>query len=205
MKKLCVLMSLVFVVGLDAGCKKLVQKAAEKAAQKATGSSSAGSASAGAAKKQAGVNYFEDASSIPVKFNAFFNNNPVRPLELLIYPGYANAQIQDPKTPLNVDAYSLRGDVERTGPVKFTGKQPTEKDLANATFDLKDVDFAKISQMVKEAPTNCEVPDGKVSHLIIKKPLPFSNKTSVRVYVSGERHDGNLEYNLDGSVKKVYK
>ena len=74
-----------------------------------------------------------------------------------------------------------------------------------ATFDLKEVDFAKLPKMIQEAPEKCEVPDGKVTHLIIKRPLPFSNKTSIRVYVNGERRDGNMEYNLDGTVKKVYK
>jgi hypothetical protein len=195
-RKLSILIALTLVVGLGStGCKKLIKKAAEKAK-----SSSSNKPSGGGSAGQ----LFTDASSIPIKFAAAIGN-PVRVLEMAVYPGYVIAQIQDPKTPLNVDGYEMRGDVQRTGPVKFTGKQPTEKDLLNATFDIKEIDFTKLATMIKEAPVKTEVPDGKVSHVMIKKQLPFSNKTSIRIFVNGERKDGNLEYNPDGTVKKIYK
>lgn len=180
------------------GCKKLKEKVKEAAGNAAV--SGAGALVGGGS----GAAYFTDPSSIPEKFKQAIGG-PVRVLEMSVYDGYVMAQIQDPKVPLNVDAYELRGGVERTGPVKFMSKQPTEKDLKAATFDIGEAAFAKIPEMVKDAMTQLGIDKGKVSHIMLKRQLPFSRDVSWRIYVSGERRDGSVEYKADGSLKKVWK
>jgi hypothetical protein len=183
-KTLSAILTLSLIAGLGStGCKKLIKKATQKATSSSSNKKAGGSAG----------QLFADATSIPTKF-AEAIGGPVRVLEMVVYPEYVRSQIQDPKIPLNVDAYDMRGNVERTGPVKFTGKQPTEKDLLGATFDIKEIDFTKLPTMIKEAPEKAEIPDGKVTHLMIKKPLPFSNKTSLRIYITGERHDASVDW-----------
>ena len=148
--------------------------------------------------------YVHDATSVPGKFKTKIGG-PVRLLELTLYPGYVITQIQDPKKKENVDAYELRnGEVGDAEPVKFVGKTPTAKDLEGATFDAAAVDFAAVPKMAKDAVAQLKIDDGKVTHMLLKRPRPFGNDVRWRVYVNGARKSGSVEYDPAGHMKKVW-
>lgn len=187
------------------GCDKVADMVGKKAKQEAGKAiaEAADPAQPGGAK--AGPDLFADASSVPAKFKEKIKG-PTRILELLIYPQFSKAQIQDPAKKLNVDEYEYRnGAVDDGGPVKFIGNQPTEKDLAEVTFPIDDVDFTQVPKMVKDAPVQLGVDGGKVTHMILKRPLPFEKEVRWRVYVSSERRDGSVEYDARGAKKKVWQ
>jgi hypothetical protein len=148
--------------------------------------------------------YLQDASSIPNAFKAKIGG-PVHVLELTVYPDHVAAQIQDPKKHGNVDEYELRdGAVGDAEPVKFVGDTPTAKDLDEAVVDLASVDLGALPKMVKDATAQLKLDDGKVTHVILKRGRPFNNDVSFRVYVSGTRKDGSVEYDAAGKLKKVW-
>jgi hypothetical protein len=58
--------------------------------------------------------------------------------------------------------------------------------------------------MVKDAPAQLKIDGAKVTHMVLKRGRPFSDDVRWRVYVSGPRKDGSVEYDPAGSVKKVW-
>jgi hypothetical protein len=190
---------LVALLALGAGCEKFReltgQKGGDEEASGEKGSDEKGSSAKGS--------YFVDATAIPTKFAEKRGGSMF--LELVIYPEYVKAQMQDPAKHENVDAYELRnGKVNEEGPVKFMGDAPTAKDLDEACIDGKTVDFALVPTMVKDAIAQTKIDDGKVTHVIFKRWRPFSNDPRWRVYVNGARKDGSVEYDAKGKMIKVY-
>ncbi len=218
------ILSMLLVLGLGtAGCDKIanmigkkasqqldkeIAEAAEKGTKKAKGGAKSkgddddDKAGGGAAGK---ADYFgADATELPKLYKTKIGG-ATRILEMLIYPNYGYAQIQDPKKLENVDQYDMRdGNVEDGAPVKFIGNQPTAADLKATTFDVDEVDFTAIPKIVKDASAQLKIDDGKVTHIILKRPLPFEKEVRFRVYVDGSRKDGSVEYDAKGNMKKVY-
>ena len=148
--------------------------------------------------------YLRDASSVAAPFKAKIGG-PVRVVELDVFPDHVAAQIQDPKRRGNVDAYELRDGVVGDGaPVKFVGTAPTAKDLDEAVVDLAVVNLAALPRMVKDATAQLKIDDGKATHVVLKRNRPFNNDASFRVFVSGPRKDGLVEYDAAGKLKKVW-
>jgi hypothetical protein len=148
--------------------------------------------------------YLKDATAVPTKLKAKVGG-PVRLLELSLYAEHVGAQIQDPKKHENVDAYELRdGQVGDPEPVKFVGTTPTAKDLDEATVEIASVDFGAVPRMAKDALAQLKIDDGKVTHMILKRGRPFNNDVRWRVYVTGTRKDGSVEYDPAGALKKVW-
>lgn len=148
------------------------------------------------------VAYLEDATSVPVKFKAFFGG-PVRVLKLRVYPKFVNVQIQDPKNPLEVNEYELQdGLIGKPKPVALFRK-PSEKDLERMTFDISKVDFTQVPRIAKDALDQLKIDQGRTSLMILERPQPFSKEVIWSVCVDGERRDGSVEYRLDGSFKKI--
>lgn len=219
------ILSILLVLGLGTtGCEKIanmigkkasqqlekdIEEASKKGTKKAKGDKKGddddddkpGKGGGAAAK----VDYFgADAAGLPKLYKTKIGG-ATRVLELLIYPNYGYAQIQDPKKLENVDQYDMRdGNVEDGAPVKFIGDQPTAADLKETTFDIDEVDFSAIPKIVKDAMVQLKIDDGKVTHIILKRPLPFSKDVRFRVYVDGARKDGSVEYDAKGNMKKVY-
>lgn len=219
------LLTLLLVFGLSTtGCEKIANMIGKKASQQLE--KDIEEASKNASKKGKGdkakggddddkggdkggsggkADYFgADATGLPKLYKTKIGG-ATRVLEMLIYPNYGYAQIQDPKKLENVDQYDMRdGNVEDGAPVKFIGDQPTAADLKETTFDIDEVDFASIPKIVKDAPVQLKIDGGKVTHIILKRPLPFNKDVRFRVYVDGERKDGSVEYDAKGNMKKVY-
>lgn len=122
----------------------------------------------------------------------------VRALDLIVYESFVKTQVQDPQKKENVDSYTYKnGGFEAPVPVRLSGSGSLEQNL----FKLKEVNLARIPELIDEAREKSQDLEGaKVSHVIIKKDLPFSNKIKIRVYVSGTRKSAWLVADADGKV-----
>ena len=86
------------------GCDKITDAVAKKAKEETEKAIKEG----GSAPAGDGPDLFVDATSIPTKFKEKIGG-PTRVLELLVYPAFSHAQIQNPKKKLEADEYELRG------------------------------------------------------------------------------------------------
>jgi hypothetical protein len=151
------------------------------------------------------TNYFQDASSVPGKLKEKIRGR-VRLLELALYPTYAFAKIQDPVKLENVDSYELRdGRVGDGEPVKFIGQVPTEQDLEAITFDVSTIDAVAVPRMAADAIKQLGIEGGQVTHMLLKRGIPFNNEVRWRVYVNGTRRNGSVEFDPSGRTVKVWK
>jgi len=128
-------------------------------------------------------------------------------LEMVIHVDNANASIQaqDPAKPANIDAYDYsKGSLDGPTPVKLTGTG----DLAANLFGAQEVVWDKIPAMMDQAKSSIGDLEGSkgVTHLIIKKNLPFDSDTVVNIYVDGGSRSGGgyVSFKADGTLKKVY-
>lgn len=197
------------------GCKKLAEKVAEKAAEKAmkeVGAPGSNGMNALGGDDGSGLDYFEDASSVKAAYKAKIGG-PVRIFEAVIYPPAGKyvgtrfiAEVQNPAKKLEADKYTLQaGEWKDTRPIKWTGKMPTEKDLQAQSFDLDSIDLGLIPKLVKDAKEQLKYDDAKVTHIVLKLNLPFENAIRWRVYVSSERRNGSVVYDVAGKLVKKYE
>ena len=184
------------------GCDKLADAVGKKAKEEAEKAITEAGKPGGPVGN--GPDLFVDASSIPLKYKEKIKG-PVRVMEILVYPAFAQAKIQDPNKKLNADEYEYRGGtVGDGGALKWIGTPPTEKDLEFQTFNIDEVDFSKVPTMVADAPKQLGYEGGKTTHMMLKRPLPFEKEVRWRVYVNGERKDGSVEFDAKGVFKKKY-
>lgn len=122
----------------------------------------------------------------------------VKALDLTVYENYLKIQTQDPKKKENVDSYDYKnGVITEPVPVRLYGGGSLEQNL----FNLKDVNLDKIPALIDEAREKSKDLEGaKVSHVIVKKDLPFSNKVKIRVYLTGTRKSAWLVADQSGKV-----
>jgi hypothetical protein len=122
----------------------------------------------------------------------------VRALDLSIYENNLKIQVQDPKKKENVDSYDYKnGVIAEPVPVRLMGGGSLEQNL----FNLKEVNLAKIPELIDEAREKSKDLEGaKVTHVVVKKDLPFSNKVKIRVYLSGTRKSAWLVADASGKV-----
>lgn len=117
----------------------------------------------------------------------------------------AEANVQDPAKPANVDNYEFDGSkVGSPNPVKLSG----DGDLESNLFMVTEVAWEKMPELFEIAKTEIGSLEGStgVTHVIIQKNLPFDSDTVIRVYVDGGTRSGggSVAFHADGSVKQVY-
>ena len=151
------------------------------------------------------VDYFgADAAAIPARFKEKFPQG-VRALEVIVYPDYIFTNVQDSAQKMHVDRYQLRdGRWREPTPVKLFGNLKTEADIAAVTFDPNEVAFAEISKLVKDAPARVKVETPSISHVTVKRGLPFEKEVLIRVFVTGPRGNGFVEYDKKGTFMKAH-
>jgi hypothetical protein len=128
-------------------------------------------------------------------------------LEMTIHfaSGFTSVQVQDPAKPANVDEYQYKGgSIDGPTPVKLTG----DGDLESNLFASTEIAWDKIPVMMEQAKTSIPLQEGSkgITHIIVKKNLPFDSDTVLDVYVDGgTRSDGGyVMFKADGTLKKVY-
>jgi hypothetical protein len=122
--------------------------------------------------------------------------------DLTIYDKYAIFEAQNPKNKDHVDRYTYRdGEVGDSDPVSLGSDK---KKLDSILFPLDSVDLTMIPGLVERARTALkDVENGKASHIIIEKGSFGRGEPVIRVYISGERDSGYVEYSLKGQQKRV--
>jgi len=131
-------------------------------------------------------------------------------LEITIWVGSLNraeADIQDPAKPTNVDTYEYKaGKVGSPQPVKLTGGDAT--DLEANLFPLSAVAWDQLPAMFATAITEIGGAEGStgVTHLVVERDLPSDVEIVLNVYVDGgsRSQGGYVKFRADGSVKRVY-
>ena len=128
-------------------------------------------------------------------------------MEVTMWPDQprAEADVQDPAKPANVDTYEFAGTkVGSPQPVTLTGDGELEPNL----FLASTVAWDKIPAMMEQAVVEIGELEGStgVTHLIVKKNLPFDEDTVINIYVDGgtRSQGGYVSFLNDGTLKKVY-
>jgi hypothetical protein len=136
-------------------------------------------------------------------FRQALGGGKVRARRLVIHPSHASIIAQDPQRPDNLDTYTLRGStVSAPKPERLT----VEKGKLEAyLFDLDEVAFDKIGALAEATVSELAYDQGAVSHVIVERGLPFTKTVVIRIYVSGARDSGRIDYDKTGRVHKVYK
>jgi hypothetical protein len=123
--------------------------------------------------------------------------------KLVLYPTYAILSARDPKKPKNFDRYSLQNGV--VGDPDPISNSSIRSDIDKRIFDPDKVALAKLPALIKQTVDTLAYEDAKPSHVIVESNLPFTKGLVIRVYVSGPRDSGRIDFNADGSVNRVFK
>jgi len=130
---------------------------------------------------------------------------PVFVLEVNVYKDYVILTAQDPKKLENVDSYIYRdGKLEPSIPVKLM-KMGENARLEDNLFPLEESQLTNIPTLVKTTQAQLKFEGAEVTHVHIARPLPFRQDVEARVFVSGTRHDGYIDFKPSGQVLEVHK
>jgi hypothetical protein len=149
------------------------------------------------------VSLFTDdaAPAVVAAFDAGLSGEPTRFMQVLLYPDYAFATVQDATIPTHVDEFPWRdGAIGESRPITLVGDGDLEASLWNAA----DVDWTFIARAVAEAPALTTVEEGAVSHIIIERSVFTADfALVVHVYVTGPRGGAYVEYTPAGALVRV--
>jgi hypothetical protein len=142
----------------------------------------------------------DGAAQVVAAFTENLGVDQLRALEIVLYPEYAIATLQDPAIPENVDRYLWRtGQIGAPDPVRLVG----DGDLETALYTADEVNWAAIPSLVAGAREAVAIPNGEVSHLIVHRPLPFSTDVQIRIFVTSDRDSGYVDASADGTIISV--
>jgi hypothetical protein len=121
----------------------------------------------------------------------------VQALSLLFYEDRLVLQAQNVERPDQVDQYVFRGGrIEGPVPVKLLGKGKLEDNL----FPLDAAHLEQVPRFVVSALEQAEVPEGKVTRVLLKRNLPESMDIQFRAFVTNQRLDAVVDADKDGKV-----
>lgn len=120
-------------------------------------------------------------------------------VEVVLYDGYGIVVGVAPNG--DVDRVVVRG-----GGAEQPSPLPTAmvNDPEGARFAATDLDWGIVPGLVDRTPVDLDMADAKVSHVIVEKNLPFSPELVIRVYVSGPRASGRIDYFADGRLMRAF-
>jgi hypothetical protein len=150
-------------------------------------------------------NLFEGRAAVDLigKFSQHLGGRPVRATQLVLYPEYAMIQAQDPAKPTHVDRYMYRhGVISDPDPVNV---QSLRGKLDDHLVSLDQVALDKLPELIAATLRDLAYEEAKVSHVIVENNRPFSKHVVMRVYASGPRESGRIDYTAQGKVLRVYK
>ncbi|HMJ11636.1 MAG TPA: hypothetical protein VK524_09505 [Polyangiaceae bacterium] len=150
-------------------------------------------------------NLFAGRAALDVvgKFSQHLGGKPVRATQLVIYPEYAIIQAQDPAKPAHIDRYMYRNGV--IGDPDPVNVQSVRGKLDDHLISLDEVALDKLPELVAATLRDLGYEEAKVSHVIVESNRPFSKHVVMRVYASGPRESGRIDYTGAGKVLRVYK
>jgi len=124
---------------------------------------------------------------------------PMQLLSVLVYPEYLTAQGQGPGVEETIIEYRWTGQLEPATPAQVT----PGGDVAAGLFGSDEVAWSAIPALIEEAPAAVSVEGGVVTHVDVKRSLPFSADVRIRVYVSGPGGDGFVDGDAAGSMISI--
>jgi hypothetical protein len=150
-------------------------------------------------------NLFEGRAAVDLvgKFSQHLGGKPVRATQLVLYPQYAMLQAQDPVKPTHIDRYMYRnGVISDPDPVNI---QSLRGKLDDHLVSLDEVALDKLPELIAATLRDLAYEEAKVSHVIVENNRPFTKHNVIRVYASGPRESGRIDYTAAGKVLRVYK
>ncbi|HEY6560340.1 MAG TPA: hypothetical protein VI072_23815 [Polyangiaceae bacterium] len=150
-------------------------------------------------------NLFEGRAAVDLmgKFSQHLGGKPVRATQVVLYPEYALVQAQDPAKPTHIDRYMYRnGAISEPDPVNV---QSLRGKLDDNLVSMDEVALDKLPELIAATLRDLAYEEGKVSHVIVESNRPFSKHVVIRVYVSGPRESGRIDYTAAGKVLRVFK
>jgi len=122
-------------------------------------------------------------------------NIAIELLELRASPDRLVLQVADPATPERVLEWEYaQGEVKEPRVVELRGAGKLDENL----FPLDSVYLKAIPRLCSIAVDHVDPQDGKVSHLVIRRNLPFSGDVRFRLFVDSPRRPGQLDANRFG-------
>jgi len=116
-------------------------------------------------------------------------------LELRAAPERLVLQVEDPATPGRVLQWEYsRGEVKEPSVVELRGAGKLGENL----FPIDSVYLKAIPRLCSIAVDHVDPQDGRVSHLIVRRNLPFSQDVRFRLFVDSPRRSGLLDANRFG-------
>lgn len=121
--------------------------------------------------------------------------------ELAVYPDHLAFSAVDPAAPAELNSFTwINGGNGPVAPVDYGGDvEALEANL----FASSEVDPAVVEAFVGTALEASEVEDGEVTHVIVKRGLPFTEDVQVLAYVSSNRDHAMVTGDLTGNVTDV--
>src|SRR5262249_10414235 len=109
-------------------------------------------------------------------------------------------QVQDPAKPENVDQYTYHHKVSAPRPVHLVGHGSLESNL----FDFDAVAFDRLPALLDEAQKRTNLEGQRLTHLIIKRNLPFSKDVLIYVYLSVTRKNAMSKADDQGNILSTH-
>jgi hypothetical protein len=150
-------------------------------------------------------NFFEGRAAVDLvsKFEAKLGADPLQGTRLVLYLDYATLEARDPTKPTHVDRYLYRdGTIGEPDPVNV---QSLRGKLDDHMVSFDQVALDKIPDLIRSTVSQLGYEAAEPSHVIIERNLPFTKNVVIRVYVSGARESGRIDYTAEGKVQRVFK
>jgi hypothetical protein len=132
--------------------------------------------------------------------------SPARVRDVLIYPEFLDAEVQNPTLPEHLDEYSYRdGVVEPPEPVLLSG---TQEEIEASLFPTTAVDWSDVPRIVKQverAARNAKpirIEDARVGYIIVDRSSSSEDdgRVELTAYVHGPRRNGRAELSASGEI-----
>lgn len=149
------------------------------------------------------VDLFADPAKPFEVYAGIFDGQPVKVMEILIYPDRSHIQVQNPDVPTYIDEYAWNGGNGVSGPTEPVALTVSEEDIPEHLFDLSEIDQSKLPGMVAQTKAQFPGKEVEVSHMIIERFLPFDTRVFVLVYFEYDRTSGYITYTPDGGLVEV--
>jgi hypothetical protein len=119
----------------------------------------------------------------------------IEALELRALPNELVLQAEDPKTPGRVLMWKYsNGKVQDPVVVELKGTGNLKENL----FTLDGVYLQAVPRLSSLAVDHVDPQDGRVTHIVVRRNLPFSSDVRFRVFVQSPRRNGQLDANRFG-------
>lgn len=118
--------------------------------------------------------------------------------------------VQDVDRPLHVDCWTwVDGKLTGPAPVKWTS-EPDVDAIDHHVIDLREVDFNRLPRMLDDARTRTKLPDARLVRVALERGdssgfLSYTDRPIWTFTIDTPRHDGHVEFDLDGKVLHAKK